>query len=283
MNPLLPLFDRAECLAALRALELPLRGGELEAPVREAARAAAGRHVDQCPDCRQTIQSRRERDDAIGQALRDVPVAADLQSRLLAALNLPADLTEAAEPAKARPLSFPAAPVPSRRVGRVRRWARSLVLVAGCLCAVTATWFAVRATRPVHHLDQLTAQVIEAEGPESLAEFENVALPPLPQTMNTRYLRDAPRRLRADSAAVYFFRFKTQRTRREITGRLLVIPVSSLKSVPEASSFLARPAVYVAGNFCASQWVEGAYAYVCLIKGGESDLDRLRPASAVAI
>lgn len=284
MNEHLPLDDRADCLAARRALELA-RPGEIEA----LAPAAANRHVECCPDCQAVFERNRKLDATIGQVCRDVPVPADLQSRLLAALLVSAETAALDQSGRVNPLPGHAVTAPGaanamQRGQQSRLWRRRSVVAAAFGLALLGAWFVLRPPRPALNLDELTAQAIEFVEPQALPEFGEGIVPPLPRTMDTRFLRTPPRKLPSDSAAVYCFRFKTPRGR-IIEGRLLAVPVALLQNPPASTSFLGRPAIYRALGFCSSQWIEGGYAYVCLVKGGEgeSDLNRLLPASSVAM
>ncbi|MSR58337.1 MAG: hypothetical protein EXS05_11785 [Planctomycetaceae bacterium] len=277
MNERLPQHNRADCRAARRVLEWA-RPGETEAlPL-----AASNRHVESCPDCRAALERNRQLDLKIGRLCRDVPLPADLQSRLLAALQIPSDAAATDRVSKDGPMSVEVAAASVKHGPQNRLWLRHSVLAAACVFVVLGAWFVIRPPRPTLNLDELTAQVIELVDPQALPEFAVGDVPPPPRSMDTRFLRIPPKRLPGDSAALYCFRFKTPRGR-IIEGRLLAVPVAQLKNAPTSSSFLGRPAVYLAQGFCSSQWAEGGYAYVCLLKGGESDLNRLLPASSVAM
>jgi hypothetical protein len=83
--------------------------------------------------------------------------------------------------------------------------------------------------------------------------------------------------------AVYSFELPATRNGKAVRGKLLVVPVARLVNPPTATTFLGRPAFYPGRTFCASTWVEGEFAYACLVEGGEDSLQRLRPARPAAI
>lgn len=265
-----------ECAAVRRTLELtPLEPAEAGETV-SAAPADAVRHLETCAACQAAVRRQTALDRKIGELLRDVPVPDGLANRLRqslerasAAMAGPA-LAVASADACARPAPETA---PRRRGGRWMIW-----LAAACvLAAVFGGW---RLIAPPLSLEGLIVQAETAL--PTLPECDKSAWPPLPATMNTRLLVDAPRALPGGPGAVFFFEIPPARGRPAVSGRLLAVPVSRLGTPPAGTGFLSRAAVYRGLGFCASSWVEGDFAYVCLVEGGERELhllERARPAA----
>ncbi|HTI49698.1 MAG TPA: hypothetical protein VL475_02060 [Planctomycetaceae bacterium] len=263
--------NRQDCAAVRTTLELA-RSGETD----PAALLDAVRHLEDCAACQTAVRRQTELDDRIGAVCCDVPVPDDLRARLLASLERPALPT--AEPAGATKCAEIVRRPATGAVPR-RRWARwALALAAACVLA--GVWGVWRLAAPPLSLEGLIAQT-ETASP-MLPECEKRDWPPLPATMNTRFLVEAPRELPGGPAAVYFFAIPPSRGRPAVQGRLLAVPVSRLGKPPAGTGFLSRAAVYRGLGFCASSWVEGDFAYVCLVEGGERELhllERARPAA----
>jgi hypothetical protein len=265
---LLPLELKA---LELKAAELAPVGGAVPAALAEAVR-----HLDACPACQAAVRRQAVLDRKIGDLLRDVPVPEGLATRLLQSLERASAATAgpalavAGVDAGARPVSETA----PRRRGR--RWVISLAAA----CVLAAIFGAWRLIAPPLSLEGLIVQAETAM--PTLPECDKHAWPPLPTTMNTRLLVDAPRALPGGPAAVFFFEIPPARGRPAVSGRLLAVPVSRLGTPPAGTGFLSRAAVYRGLGFCASSWVEGDFAYVCLVEGGERELhllERARPAA----
>jgi hypothetical protein len=294
-RPAIDRFDRPDCSAARQTLELA-RPGETDAAVL----AGATRHAESCPACRAAVRRQERLDTKIGALCRDVPVPDGLRERLLASLEPANDErptleesiaatgsaeTETETEAAAPTLMPVGATGPAVLVvaTRQRLLKRVAAAVACTLVAGMGVWYAVRSARPTLDLSDLVAEAIADElMPEGLPDYTGPAALRVPDSMETRYLVDSPRQLATPQAAVYFFRMRTPGGRL-VEGRLLVVPYRLLVNPPIAASFLAGSAYYPGHGYCASTWFEGELVYVCLAKGGEDDLRRLRRAPAVSI
>jgi hypothetical protein len=260
--------DSNPCAAARRVLDLARDEDRAGGPVVEARE-----HARTCPACRVMVERQERWDERLGAAMRDVSVPVDLRDRLLDSLA-----RASAEDLVTRQSI---APVEVRRTRR--GWLRiSLATTAGLLAIAASVWFAMRWAQPRIPLEDLLQQIVSDEiEAETLAEFEGEP-PPLPGTMSTRSIAGAPRRFPFGDAAVYFFQLPRRRGG-PVAGRLLVIPARSLSNLPAGTSFLADPAIYPGGGYCATVWVEGEFAYVCIVKGGENELQRLHAPRPLAI
>ncbi|MGQ0635165.1 MAG: hypothetical protein ACT4QC_11180 [Planctomycetaceae bacterium] len=197
----------------------------------------------------------------------------DLERRLLAALTR----REAVEPSA---VTEPG-PALSARAPRFvrRRWFLATFAASAAALAIGWLWL-WRPAAPKWQIDDLTRRLLdESLSPAALpdfGQFASGALPVPPTTMRTHWISAPPRALIEGNAAVYFFDVPTKRGPTE--ARLLVIPIARLAEAPTAEAFLAGPAYYPALERCSTAWVEGKFAYICCVKGGENILQKLRPA-----
>src|SRR5438552_1926713 len=102
-----------DCNHARLLLIFSRKRSELEATEAEALDG----HLKICPQCAGLAESERNLDEVVGSAMRDVPMPAGLQGRLLAGLD---------------------------RARSIRNWKKGLSaagLAAGFLLAVGLTWF----------------------------------------------------------------------------------------------------------------------------------------------
>lgn len=237
----------------------------------------AAQHVKGCPACQTVVRRREKIDERIGQLSRDVPVPSGLRERLLARLEVASGPIPTAPQAADKP-----AMRPRRRM--------MVAAVAACAVAIAsfAGWQHLR-TRPASlTLDEiaefaLSTGINPAALPE-LTQFQGGLVVQLPKT--TRELsRSKPVQQLSDpqvgerEIGIYFFTLPGRKGVK-IAGRLVVVPASSVKDLPLASSFPGE--ILYKYGFCTTAWVEGKFVYLCCVRGGEGELLRLRRATQEA-
>lgn len=151
-------------------------------------------------------------------------------------------------------------------------------LTAVCVTAIAGVsiWLSMRTPAPAISLVEVTVQALTAKpvAMNEISEFRNSVALVKPATMDTRFLDSAARQLGEGGVAVYFFTIRSRSKSYE--GRLIVVPVASLKDPPTATSFLAGTIDY-RPPYHTTAWVEGKLAYVCCVRdGGESTLHWLQ-------
>jgi len=276
----LGLPDASACRSTRQTLDLARPGEAIGDDAATATLAEARRHLEGCRSCQVAVRRNEQLDLRIGEVCRDVPVPEDLKARLLASIARTSAIDSSTVGTSGTDPVTPTMPLVPRR-----RWIGKLVAAAICLAvAGGGFWLGTHRPLPKLSLDQwmelALGENLTADGLPALTTHADGTVPQLPATMRTRYLTELPRQLADGRGAVYFFQFPALRGKRTVEGRLLVIPIRWVDSPPAATAFLSRPAVYL-GPFCASFWVEGEFCYVCLVRGGENDLQALQ-ARAVA-
>ncbi|MFN0052189.1 MAG: hypothetical protein ACKV0T_08355 [Planctomycetales bacterium] len=281
-----PRFDSLDCTTTRQALEL-VRAGD---PTDSGVAASAAQHLRECPECQIVVGKRAEFDAHIGAAFRDVPVPADLKSRILAGLERSAvqlggqsTALPPVPPSDILPLSTVPGFQPARRMRSTRRWLLRLSVAAVALIGVGLGLWWTKPFGMTELLDDMVAQIASDEiDPAAFPALADDAAFPLPATMVTRYLTEVPRQFGSSSAALYLFQLPSRQQRSEVACRLLVVPVARLQVSPTATSFREGAPVYF-GRYCTRAWVEGELAFVCLVQGGEDEMQRLIPRGPVAI
>jgi hypothetical protein len=219
-------------------------------------------------------------DARLGKLMPEVYVPPDLEMRLFDKLQLRDIPPSAAASDLQRPVgpSVPSISRTSPAVFRLTRRRSFAAAAAGLCLAAGSVWF-VNSRQPTVDLDDLVGQVIADDTTldllapaTSTAEDEQHVLP---ETMNTRVLVGPPRLFGDHQPRIHIYIFTMRRNGRLVEGRLLAVPVAILRNPPIVSGFLTQPAAYREHGFCSSAWVEGRYAYVCLVRGSEHDLRSL--------
>jgi hypothetical protein len=241
----------------------------------------AAQHLDTCPQCRATFQKTRLFDRQIGQAMRDVPVPADLKYRLLEALQVEATAASLA-PAGTRdsttddvqsPTDFSNGQLPH---SQWRRHPIQVVLALSvCLMVGLATWLHWGPTGPKMLLDDLRHNTpIEID---RLSEFQGDFDPIHPRNgwRAGGIMFSDIRKGRYQNAsgkhrmALYRFRFR-HGPHSSIEGVLAVVPVRSVVDPPARRFFDAGDVAYTSGGAIVTiAWTEGDLVYVCLVPSGK--------------
>lgn len=214
-------------------------------------------------------------DAAIGAALRDVPVPAGLQSRILerlAAARSPLPIPIATQE------SAPASSALPRRSFHLRR---SLLSAAVAFLFVAGAWslgLLTKTPEPTVTLKELLPAewdleslpaLTEAEWPEGWRAVSGLTLgvwktAPVPGWQN------------AASLAVASFKFRHRLLRQEVSGELLALPEQQCNQPPTATN-LADGEIRYFGSRAYVAWTCNGRVYVCRMNGGAAGaLDRLR-------
>lgn len=227
----------------------------------EALRSAY-EHLDECPACAEVLAFRRLFDRRMRAVVRDVPVPADLRSRLsIAVAALDAPVRPAAADASVAPLP------PDRRAAR-----RAFLLAtsaAGLLAAAGATWFVTnRPPAPLMAasvLDWWQQQLSQSCGfqLESLPEFNGRFEPTVADGRWQSRLIGPPRGADIDQdgqvdAAVFAIR----------EGFLVVLPPGRVSDPPSATSAATAPRSYAPAPHVA--WTQGGSMHLCFAPGASS-------------
>jgi hypothetical protein len=133
--------------------------------VDAAERAAVAQHLNGCPDCAAFVQAERALDDALGQAMRDVPAPADLKPKVLKSLAA------------------------SRGTGRWK-WSAVAATAAALLLAVGMSWY--HWSRPVVTIDDLAEIFVQEPWDAERASrylSEHGLSGSLPPDLDSGYLR----------------------------------------------------------------------------------------------
>lgn len=296
------------CRTALEYLEcvsLPAAAGETlrqddvasDAPEAIAARA----HLDECPHCRNAFAAIRKRDRAIATAMRDVPVPDDLRDRLFASLSIAPpstatdDMSEVVEQSSPRGSKLPAdsesqsvaAPlVKSKAIRRrsIRRWAAAVTAIALCVAAV-GVWWGNRGpeTFAVADWDDEAALTLADIGGLERFDENFAAFSPagwsgrisFTDAYGIEHPQDSVRSGRPHVAAVYAFRLGSGAA--AVSGVVIAIPKSRFAVPPTATHFDPQAGRYAgAGGVTVVAWTEGDLVYVCGVRGGPAQLERLK-------
>lgn len=233
--------------------------------------------MEGCPHCQAEMARLERLDEKIGQVCRDVSVPLELRERLLASLEIP---VTAAEPVTT---TAPTASVDGSRPMTFsrRRWfpraAKIAVAVAGA-ASVPSLWFVLHPAPPkvdVHDLAAVAAEI----APAALSQWSGSPAPRMPVSMETSYILGSPQPLPGGAGLVWIFQIYKE-GERKVEGRLVSIPVGRLTEPPKAMGFRNGSPFYTGRGFCYSTWVEGEFAFICLVEGDLQDLMILRPYSA---
>lgn len=105
--------------------------------------------------------------------------------------------------------------------------------------------------------------------------------PRLPAEMETAQIQSAPWELPVERVEVAVFFFESRRPgAKQVQAALAILPVEHLLGGHRLGGFLSTPPETAAG-LTATTWVEGRLAFVCCVRGTNSDLMRLaRPKPA---
>jgi hypothetical protein len=280
-----------KCDDALEQLESARHGsGDREEP--ELSEAAG--HVRQCADCRSTLQQRERLDLQIGRAMRDVPLPDGLKDRLLASLEATAGREPSAlpgpagEPSEATPVEKPAS-APEKTSRR-----KLLVKFVAAACAAAAVVFVVvRNNQPAPETRLALDDVYRNATLDvsQLAEFDGNFEAPLPggvwrDRSRFEFRRPAGGDLAAENGfhrtALYEFRING-RHGGSVTGKLLVVPRSSLQDPPGETAVNLKSAVYAprkSGDYRAFAWSspDDDVVYICFIPAGDEPEQALKTA-----
>jgi hypothetical protein len=233
-------------------------------------------HLEECPRCLEVVRDRRAADERIGHMIRDVPVPAGLEERLLDALRGPAAETSARVDGSDA-ATRPARVVPTRTPQRLSRraWIRAgLVTAAASVLMGAAAWLVVEQQWG----SRVTIAELSETAPlslEGLPRFDGSFEADLPHrwTSSRQLTLGSPRGFSLSGgerhgAALYPFSVRAAGSA-FTTGVLLVIPAREVKLPPEQSYFQAAGVSYV-GRSAVVAWQSDGFVYVCFVKNGEA-------------
>lgn len=222
-----------------------------------------------------------EVDTQLRRLCRDIEVPRGLKNRLYRTLDIQPDdaiATSKLQPAQSKPMNS----------GPRRRWLMGVMTsAAGLALLLGGTWFWRIANAPAVSLDELCRKVLVDFPPAgNLQPFETFSDgrgSQIPTTMETLALTSPVRVMfEGEPVAVYLLSLPVRGRSPAVTGFLLAVPVSRVVDVPAAEAFLAAGPNYRRLGYCSTAWVEGDFAYLCCVSGGENNLRRLLPPRPVA-
>jgi hypothetical protein len=266
-----------DCQTALDILEVVHPNGDTtETPEV----VAATEHVDSCADCESIVQTRHSFDDSVGQLIRDIPVPAGLEQRLL-------DNLAAHDRSKVSQAAAPAKPKRSRR-----RWLLGAVSAAACCVAGVWIWYGMQPVDSPQSLADVRRDfAAEFDQVELLPQFDrNFDVPLLGYEWRSgRVVVDVSSvngyGEQADGqhlTAVYSFRLADGR-RPAVRGALIVLREASVKAAPAHQHFSAGRIEYVGRRFATVSWSDSSrgLVYVCVLPVDGDGLNRLQRALRV--
>lgn len=241
----------SDCSQTLEVLEAVALGG-LPASDRLAIDARA--HHAGCLHCQQAWQTRRLWGERLAAAMVDVPVP-----------TATAWLSRAAEPPR-----------------RPARW----WLVAAALVLLLSVGFGTWMMQPLALGAAIDRQTIALHIADDLASFPSHAgtfEPRLPVTWRSAFAQ-APALVRGfpagnpRGAALISYQLALRHGSDSIRGRLLIMPRTLFVDPPAGEDFATAEVFYArdGGVWCA--WSEGTLVYVCYVRSGIHDLQRLQQA-----
>lgn len=232
----------------------------------------AQRHHSQCAACRTMRADRRVWNTRLTAAMTDVPVPADLETRLLERLGT---------------VTSPVVAAP--RTTR-RRWIVSLAVMAS-LVLIACLWQPWKPASPMINLALVDAHI--TCDLTAVTPYAGRGTPTLPRVWRSffqlkpglvhHFPAGTPGALSV--AALVPFQFQAGQAVPPIRGRLVMVPVDDFLDAPEEGDFLNVNEVdYLPSGFSRCVWREGNWVYVCYVRtggGGElRDLKQLMQASS---
>ncbi len=242
----------SDCWQTLEVLEAVELGG-LPATDRLAIDARA--HHDSCPQCQQTWTTRRLWSHRLAAAMVDLPV----------------------------PVTMPAVVPQPRATHRPRsRWLTAGAILALLLVASAGLWF-VWPTPPDAALDRQTVALHIAENLAQFRGFSGSFEPQLPTSWRSAFQssRSLVRGFPAGSqraAALIPFQFTLRQGSESIRGRLIIVPRAQFTDPPSGQDFATAEVFYARDGGVWCLWSEGDLVYICFVRSGVHDLQRLQQA-----
>ncbi|MEX0716262.1 MAG: hypothetical protein WD066_06745 [Planctomycetaceae bacterium] len=287
------------CRTALEYLECvspPAAAGDAPRAVDAAEpseMSAARAHLEECPRCRNAFAAIQKRDREIAAAMRDVFVPDDLRDRLFASLSIappasasddvPEAVVEPTLPGESTSRPAVAAIATPRRRRSIRGWAAA-VATAIALCVAVGLWWGNRgpetfATADWHDEAEWTVADIGR-----LDRFDEnfAAFPPagwsgrieFTDPYGIEHPTGSARSGRPHLAAIYAFRLGSGASM--VSGVVIAIPKSRIADPPTVTRFDPHGGLYPsAGGVTVVAWTEGDLVYVCGVRGGAAQPERL--------
>jgi hypothetical protein len=245
---------------------------------------AAREHLDNCPDCGQTVLQRRDWDLAFLKTATDISCDTSippdgLTDRILSALD-----AHASPP----PDAVISDDDPGKHITARRRLLNTAVVLA-LLIGVGLAWRLSPESPGLLTVEQIRnwpdtrfETVNDAEALAALPEWlESQGGVPLPSSWDPAWLHQPARGWPdRDSVAVIAFRVPVAR-RGSIAGLLVAVPVEEVAESPAAGDVTtARPTYSKSGRFSTTAWTDtdSGTVFVCLVAPGQ--YERLRRALA---
>lgn len=230
------------------------------------------------PERSDEFARRQAWDNRIADAMHEVEVPADAQTRLLDMLNATATTADVSSDAPVQHIAAGTRTKPQAAKPRTRRWLVASLATSAAVLAVATFWMMRSDDAPTFTLAELLQQIpVDAEEIANLSDADDSATKP---NAAWRHILEDAKQVTlpsGDKAALFAFKVHSGQFG-AISGVVAVIDENALVDPPESDSFQMSENRYISRaskDFATVSWTQGDQVYVCFFApaGGRRDLE----------